>query len=331
MSHYTRLYVLMKYFRLFQISELDIQLGISGRRGCGKSTLCLDFLQIYINTYGRLCQDCKTEFFYGKRCPVCNRLNIRKLFFIPEYHIKKYFIYNNADLVKKIRTAIPFTPYVVDEGVRFMLATDWNKPESRNLVKLLSVCRTKHLFMMYNVLRFTKIFSTYRQDIITHRIWIVKKGRAVLFTPDLAENKDCWYLDEFNKITGVVKYTTPPDDLIRKVSRHKTFTDYFKFPDIDRKIYLLYKEIRDKAVYAEEEKKLNKYERAFYSVIYNLYHNWDKFLDGVVNSKGRTLRWRILHEHLLIDPVYHKFFMSQASLQGRIRGFMKKYKLADKK
>jgi hypothetical protein len=212
-----------------------------------------------------------------------------------------------------------------------MLATDWNKPESRKLVKLLAVCRTKHLFMMYNVLRFNKIFSTYRQDIITHRIWIVKKGRAVLFTPDLAETSDCWYLDDFNKITGVVKYTTPPDDLIRKVSRHKTFTDYFKFPDIDRKTYLLYKEIRDKAVYAEEKRKLNKYERAFFSVIYNLYYNWDKFLDAVVNSKGRVLRWKALHENLLMDPVYNKFFMSENSIKTKIAEFRKEHKLEGKR
>jgi hypothetical protein len=320
MPEYTKVYQFIKYIRYVQEQDLDTLIGISGRKGTGKSNLNLLINIEYLRRYGLFCPKCEHQWIitkkvcgrnppYFEKCPKCkNPSKYAQPFKI--YSLNKYVAWDNEDVVKKIHELEAYSPICCDEGVRFAMGEDWNVKENKNLKKLVAQCRPKHLIMIINIPKFAWMDKKYRNDMITFWIRIIRRGLAVILEPDLGIGDDAFMLKEFDKLLGSYFHRTPLADLKKKCinlyNRHPPTFDFFGIPPIPKKLYEKYLVMRNKAVFEKkkkEEKQLTKKDVAKF-LIYNLIKHWNDLKAVVERSPVKRPTYNSIKNVLLKHPVW---------------------------
>ena len=255
---YPKLNKFVDFIRAFQEKDMDVLCCVSGFKGFGKSTFILQVIKRYLERYMGI-----------KMTPK---------------NIRNYMAFDNHDVYKKIMSLPEYAPLGCDEAVRFALGEDWMKAESKELKKTFTQIRTKHHAIFFAIPNFWWLDKKYREDMTTIWVHIIKRGYAVVFTPDLAMGvDDVWHQKDFKKIFKDRSYSffsTDTESLLKYVRKHRCYFDEFTFPQLDQRLYNKYVKIRDEHVYVEPEKglgnRLYKWSIALRTIAWRLKNNGEK-------------------------------------------------------
>jgi hypothetical protein len=242
----------------------------SAPKGFGKSNYGIITSIEYRRMFGMYCNDCHHKWiFTGKAlngmqvkdnlhecCPICKSNNTSQK---AKFKVNEHLAYDNSDLNEMIHNKPKFSPIIADEAVRFMMGEDWNISESKDMKKLFAQMRTKGLIIIANIPNFSWIDKKYRNDMGTFWLRIIRKGKAVILTPDLSETKDAWHLDEFQKLLGHYSWFTSEEELDKRLEyllkKHPCVFDVISIPKVPDNIYSEYQKTRDDKAF--EQKKTN--------------------------------------------------------------------------
>lgn len=217
--------------RVWLGQDMDLLAGISAFKGLGKSTLTLGFLKRWIEL-------------------------ILKRNMIPSEDLVKYIIYDNDELYVKPYEVEPYSVIICDEAVRFAMGEDWNLSENRQIKKLITQIRTKHLVIFFNIPDFFWLDRKYRETLSTFRINIIARGSGVMYLPDLRDGiPDRWHKKYFKDKVKPYNYFTPPNEVLKSLRRHPCYYMDFSFPPCPKNIYDQYLKIRDSRVFQEDNRR----------------------------------------------------------------------------
>lgn len=337
---YEKLSSFVIYVRLMQERDLDVFAITSAFKGGGKSTSNIQCARKYIQAFGLKCADCNHEWVYTGRCDACRKNKTTKLCKdcssalksvkgemvvredlseacfkcgslnnkrVKELNFEKYLAYDNTEIYDMIHDLPDFSPLLGDEGVRIIMAEDWNTPEAKRLKRLVAQMRTKHLFFLVNIQKFQWVEGKYRNDMTTFWIRLLKRGLAVFLQPDLGENVDSWHLKEFNELLGSYNYLTTDEELTEKAEllkrKHPCVFDYFRVPDLPKEIYDEYLAIRNKKAFERKELETNIDQKdAGKIAAFNLINNWGKITDAVNAGRFDRPTLKILESEVFCHP-----------------------------
>lgn len=241
---YTNLNRFVDYLRAIQVKDdNDIFIGITGRKGCGKSTLSIQIARRYV------------ERFFNE-----STLDFRK-----------YIAYNNEDVLEKFHTLPKYSPLIGDEAVRFAWSRDWNKSQNKELAKLSAQARTKKYIFFMNIPKLAWIDSAYREGMLDVWIWVHstfdeeegKQSIALFFEPDDNQGQgDSWHMDYLKKYSKKRKSRigrfTDINKLMNMLRNHPCFVDAFPYPRLPNEMYERYLKIRDAKAFEKEGMFINQ-------------------------------------------------------------------------
>lgn len=215
------------FVKKIQDQDLDVLIAVDGMKGVGKSTLALQLARHYLKKYWNY-----TDSDFKK-------------------NLHKFIAYDNMDVLNKIENAEDGQPLVCDEAVRFALAEDWMKQESKEIKKMFTQMRTKHLFVIFCIPDFFWIDKKYML-MVTAWIHVYARGRSVIFFPDQRIGvEDRWHRKEFKRLLKVPVFMFDNPEKIQKAcKRHPNFFDFLSFPPLPQDIYQDYKKVRDNIVFS---------------------------------------------------------------------------------
>lgn len=297
---YENMHKLVKYFREIQVKDdNDVFVGVTGRKGCGKSTLSIQLSRAYVKQY----------------------------FNEDYFSIRKYVAYNNKDVFDKMYTLPKFSPIPGDEAIRFAWSRDWNKSDNKDLTRLSTQIRPKKHILFMNIPKLSWIDKAYREGMIDIWIWIhsvveegEKKSYAMVFEPDDNQGyTDSWHLKELKKAKGRIKRIgrfTDIDKLYNIVKRHPCFLDVFSYPKLPDEIYEDYLKIRQQKVMeggAEfvDSKEIGKI------ICYNLFKNWDIFSGKINETRFKKATYRTIAD-LSYDPARKRPLVQYTTIKNWI-------------
>ncbi len=234
--------------------DWDVVIAITGEEGSGKSSLMIQL--------GKL---------------IDKKFNLRRnVSFIPRAN----------ELAKQFNDIPEYSFLGVDEAVRALHKFDWMTNVQQTLLKLYATERYQHKSTCVVLPRFRDLTENFRNHRVKIRIFIIKRGLAVVHLINPNEYvKDPWHMDENLQTTERTlqrKKTIgiSPEDLLRAERKTKTYWFDFEFPDLDPKVkeeyQALRKESRDKIDYEDQfrhDKRLDKYKesnRKWKMTTYNL-------------------------------------------------------------
>jgi len=211
----------VKFVKKFQDRDMDFVLPISSMKGAGKSTLGIQLMKRHVE----------------------NNLGI-------SFSLKDYLAYDNEDVKRLINELPDKSPILCDEAARFALSEDWGKTENKDMKKLFTQIRTKHLFIIMCAPDFFWIDKKYRNEICVFWIHILKRGYCVGFTRDTTIGvDDPWHRKEFQKITRGTNIFSDSDKVIGIYRKHPCFWEEFKFPPVEARLYAQYLKYRDERIF----------------------------------------------------------------------------------
>lgn len=320
---YDKLNQLVMYLRKFQESDLDVLIITSSPKGFGKSSLIMQVARRYIDVFGLICADCHHEWVYeGKvvtgssynkvtikakikeSCPKCKSDNTHN---VKKFNFMRYLAYDNDEVKEKVFDLPGHSPILCDEGVRFMMGEDWNTWESKILKKLFAQMRTKHMLVLANIPQFRWVDRKYRDDMCTFWIRILKRGLALLFQPDLGENKDPWHLKELESFLGSYHYFTSESMLLKKaqkiIARHPCAFDFFKVPPVPEDIYREYLKARNAKAFQRSRLDNNIDQRDVGKIVaWNLMHKWQQIEGAIKAGRFDKPTLQLLEKFMFCDP-----------------------------
>src|SRR3990167_3647165 len=162
MVDYERLDKFIEYQRDIQTKEhKDIFCPVTGDRGDGKSTFAIQAARLYAEKY------------FGER----------------HFSFKKYVAYTNNGVYQKMINLPIYSPLIADEAIRFAWSRDWYTSESKDLIKLGTQVRTKHLIFYLNLPRLVWLDKPYREGLVNMWVWVIsvdtqdegRKSYAIVF------------------------------------------------------------------------------------------------------------------------------------------------------
>ena len=219
---------LVSFVKKILEKDADFLLAISGAKGTGKSTLGLQIIRAYLKRFWRYEGNFDTWF---KR------------------NLHRFVAYETADVLQKIETAEDSQPILCDEAVRFAMAEDWMKAESKYLKKIFTQIRTKHLFFIFCIPEFYWIDRKYREDMVNVWIHILKRGLGLAFLPDQKIGvKDKWHRKEFLNVNVTYTMFDNPENVVNLYKKHPCFWDVIGFMQVEKSVYERYKELRNEAL-----------------------------------------------------------------------------------
>jgi len=308
LEQYHKLKRFTHYVRWMQEQDLDCVGIVSAPKGFGKSTLKIQLIRMYAVEFSLACTSCGHKYYTTKQviskqggdfnkqsirepCPECGSQSTTET----EFDITDVLAYDNPEVRELIRDLPAFGQILADEGVRFIMAEDWNKSENKATKRQLAQMRPKHLSLWVGIQKFSWVDSKVRDDMATFWIRILNRGLAVVLEPDLGEAKDSWHLDEFRELLGHYNYRTSADELRRRADRiveeHPCGFDMVHWPDVPDPIYDEYLKIRNEKAFQKQATSDFTQKDLAKVMAYNLHRRWDDIeqeVDG--NRGGMTLR-----------------------------------------
>jgi len=307
------------YVRWIQEQDLDCIGIVSAPKGFGKSSLKIQLIRSYAAEFALTCTECEYKFYttkqvitqsgedfnkdnIGEPCPECNAESTTEV----PFDIKDVLAYDNPEVRELIRELPPFGQILADEGVRFIMAEDWNKAENKATKRQAAQMRPKHLGLWIGIQKFSWVDSKIRDDMATFWIRILNRGLAIILEPDLGEHKDSWHLDEFRELLGSYNYRTSRQTLERRadkiIEEHPCAFDTLTWPDVPDDIYDEYLEIRNEKAFQKQavsdftQKDIGKL------AAFNVYTRWDSIVDAVSSNRGDDMTYRTLAEEVFVHP-----------------------------
>jgi hypothetical protein len=281
---YENLQKFVDYLRGLQINEdNDVLMGVTGPRGCGKTSFSIQ----------------------------CSIKYVKKYFHEDYFSLRKYVAYNNKEVFEKLHTLPIYSPLIGDEAIRFAWSREWNKADSKELIKFAAQMRPKkHIFFM-NIPKLVWMDKAYREGMIDIWVWIHavdteegKKSYAMVFEPDENQGEaDSWHLKEFKikkrKIDRIGRFTNM-DRIYNIIKNHPCFNTMFPFPKLPDDIYQNYLEIRKAKVMERESDYINQKDMAKI-LVYNLKQNWDSLTNAIKEGRFSKPTYRMIAEILSKD------------------------------
>ena len=296
---YEKLSKFVTLLRHIQIQDdNNVNLGVTGRLGCGKSSLTIDIAREYVRRY------------FGEE----------------RFDVEKYIAYNNKDIIEKIHSLPPYSPLIADEAIRIVWSRDWNKMENKELAKLSTQIRTKKLIFFMNIPRLQWIDSMFRTGLLDIWIWVHanlspegKESYALVFEPDENQGEpDQWHMSTFRKYSkskrNRIGRFTDIERLFKMVKNHPCFMDSFKFPKVPKELYERYLLIRNKRAFESTDQYINQKDAAKI-LIYNIKHNWIKLNNTIRESRVKRPTNKIISEILAYDPIRKKTMINSGTIQ----------------
>lgn len=233
--------------------------------------------------------------------------------------------YDNEDIKEKIYNLPPYSVIHADEGLRFLMASDWMKSENKELKKMVAQCRTKHLIFLICIPTFSWVDKKYRNDMCNYWLRLMTRGDALLSIPVLSEQEDPWGLKQFNDMLGHFTFLSSEKEIEQKITKllkHSNVRDRVRIPQVSEELYNYYLKYRDattlKKANQEKEEEQDKSIREDI-IIYNLRHNYLKFVDWGKKPPS----YDDIVNALYIDPVTNTPTITTTNLRQRLSKYNK--------
>jgi len=157
------------------------------------------------------------------------------------FDMDKNIIYTRKELIDKINNIKEYSYIIIDEAINVLFARDFAKGEQKELIKLLNVCRYRHLCLIFNIPNFWDLDCSIRDSRI--RVWgyVASRGECYLFEPDKNPfTRDKWHRKDNEKL--LYKW----NEGVRPSVRTKNFLDCIEFEKLSDEEQKLYEELRDR-------------------------------------------------------------------------------------
>ena len=296
---YENLNEFVDYIRVIQVKDdNNVNIGMTGRLGCGKSTLSMQIARRYVKRY------------LGK-----------------EFRINDYIAYTNEEVMEKIYSLPKYSPLIGDEGVRFAWSRDWNKSENKELARLSTQVRTKKLIFFINIPKISWIDSAFRESLIDIWIWVhssfneqgQKEGNALIFEPDQNQAEtDSWRLDilksKLRKRERIGRFT-PIERLLKICKNNPCFVDSFKFPKLPEEMYQTYQRIRDRKAFEKEGEQMSQKDTTKI-LVYNLRKSYQKLIEEVEKGRFTYPSFLLIQKILLKHPITKNTIVKDTSIRN---------------
>lgn len=237
---YQNLHWFVKLIHGLQERDLDQIIPVSGMKGSGKTTLCLQIAKTYMEEY------------------------------FPEIsfqaNLQDFICYDGPQLMQNLLHGEEYYPVVADEAVRWGMAEDWARWESKELKKMLAQIRLKHRLILVAIPSFFWLDRKIREDMTQFWLQVVGRGHALVFQADQRIGvADVWHQKDFENIKGSFSIFTPPLTWIRSYKRHLNFFDVVSFPKMEEDIYQKYLRLREKKILGPDSFEAQPFEAAVYN------------------------------------------------------------------
>ena len=238
-----------------------------------------------------------------------------------KFEAERFVAYDNSDAYNKLLTLPIESPIDFDEAFNFMGAQDFNKTESKELKKLITVCRPKRRLMFYVIPEITWLDSKYRDIISNYWFRLIDRGVCIIFEKDRGITKDKYHLKELEDSIGVIKTFTPLDKIRMKFKKHPCYFDTWTFNELDEKVYDDYEMVRNaKNLQRQvEEQQLSNKDMAKV-MAWNLLREWDAININVQRSRELKMTFEILKRFVMKDPITSHTMASEQTIRNWVRG-----------
>ena len=230
---------LVEVLRERQLNKFDADIGVSGKRGDGKSTF-IDKL----------------------------------LFRFDGFKPWKHQVYSQGDVIRLLSSQ-KFSYCWDDEAINSGYKRDFQKSGQKELIKIVSAYRSNFNIYISAIPFFYSLDKDLR-DLIFMHVHVIERGLAVIFMQleDQIHSLDPWDTKNNAKLEEKwqrIKHTKPDF----KLPYHKlsTFAGYLYFGDLTAKQRRLYEEIRDvkrQAAFQSITENQENREKNFYENVYKL-------------------------------------------------------------
>lgn len=253
--------------------KLDTFAAVTGRKGMGKTTYAINQTREYLN----LSQE------------------------LPAYTNKRYIAFDNPEMQRFIHQIPEESPIIWDEAARGAMGEDWNKLENKELKKLSAQIRPKKLKIFMCIPRFQWLDKKYREDIITHWVWIPTRGHAVIFTPDdNPGSDDVWHMKDFKRM-GRIDMMTDIEVILAKVRKHPCYFDHIEYPEVPQSIYEDYMKLRDQHVFEKQDEYVDQRQLATL-MAFNLKYRWAEIMGIMQNQRRPEPTFDLIGGEMMKNP-----------------------------
>ena len=250
---YSTLNDFVDVLRAFQLQDMDALVGITSFKGLGKTTLGA---QIGIHHH--------------------------KKYMDKPFSFERNMAYDNDDVKKKINELPHYSALLCDEAVRFALGEDWGKGESKDLKKLFTQIRTKHLLIIFCLPDLWWTDRKYREGMMAFWLHVLTRSRAALFAPDLRPGiDDRWGKRELHEKIKPYNWFTANEKIEREFKKLRACIDIMAFPKIPQEQYERYLKIRDSHVYEDYTVQGKGSSTAQKLPAWNFYNRFWEILDAL--------------------------------------------------
>lgn len=246
-----------------QLNEFDANVGVSGKRGDGKSTFILKFLSPFKKA---------------------------------GFNQKKHQVYSQSDVMELLANQ-KFSFCWDDEAINSGYKRDFQKKGQKDLIKVMTNYRDNYNIYC-SALPFFYSLDKDLRDLIFIHIHIIERGVAVILLPveDSVHGRDPWDADTNIKIEKKENNRIMKNPNLRfRYHKLTTFAGYVYFGPMTKKQKRIYKEIkkakRSKEYSKIEEKKDDKI--SFIERVYDYMIKGKLTKDGLIQScfvNGRSYR-----------------------------------------
>lgn len=240
---------LVEVLRSRQLNKFDVNVGVSGARGDGKSTLI-------------------------------NKVLLR----MPGFKQFTHQVYTREDVINLLKEQ-KFSYCWDDEAINSGYKREFQNKEQHNLIKIITTHRSNYNVYFSAIPNFYSLDRDLRDLIFLH-IHILERGLAVLFMPldGAIFQNDKWDASNNQKIEKRY-FENLKKGRKSKPPYHKfsTFVGYLYFGDLTEKQRKKYEEIKEKKralAFKKEEKEKGQEEQDYYEHLLNM------IMKGDINSNG---------------------------------------------
>ncbi len=296
---YENLTQFVELLRAIQVKDdNDVIIGVTGRRGSGKSSFAIQVARRYVEKY------------FGET----------------NFDVKRYIAYNNEDVMEKIHTLPKYSPLIGDEAVRFAWSREWNKTDNKELAKLTTQIRTKKFIFFMNIPKLAWIDSVYREGMLDIWIWVHatftsegKKSYSLMFEPDDNQGEgDSWHMSLLRegkkKKRRRIGRFTDIEKVIKLINHHPCFVDSFVFPKVPTDIYERYLKVRNERAFERTNEFISQKDAAKI-IIHNFKNQWLKIQEVVGEARAKLPTNKIISDILSYDHTRKKITLPQDTVR----------------
>lgn len=173
------------------------------------------------------------------------------------FNYRRHVIYDDDidSILERIRHLPKFSPLIFDEGGRIILAEDWNRKSNKQIKKLFSEIRTKHLLVIICCpFAIDDVDKKYLKNFIQYWIHLWGFGRATIFKKNLHPLRKGFqlkYLDNLlPEFIDDIEKEVDFGNIVNNVKNHPCYYGVLYWQKLSDKEYAEYQILRDDAVYS---------------------------------------------------------------------------------